>query len=426
MGPAPGKVDHSVVLVEQEATTAQVVTSAAPTARPVPYHNLWQRIASQLTYHDIDNERVARERARYLSEPDYLAVVSERARPYLYHIVEQVEERDMPMEIALLPAVESSFNAWAYSPDHAAGLWQIIPSTADHLGLERNWWYDGRRDLQAATTTALDYLTGLHEDLGEDWLVALAAYNSGKGRVLKERRKNRRRGQGDDFWSLDLPRETRAYVPRLLALSSILASPETWGVSLPELPNQPAFTEVRPEGQIELARAASLAGTDLASLRALNPGYLRWATPPADHYTLLVPVGAGARFSEGLTQLAPEQRVQWYHYQIERGDTLSDLARAFRTDVGAIMAVNGLMNTRIRAGDSLLIPRGEAYASSLAMAETGSTSRRLGYRVRSGDSLYRIAGRFNVTIGEIVQWNSLDPGKYLQPGQRLTLYVDDR
>jgi membrane-bound lytic murein transglycosylase D len=297
-----------------------------------------------------------------------------------------------------------------------------MPATGRHLGLELGWWYDGRRDLRDSTRVALDYLESLHELFDEDWLLALAAYNSGKGRVARARKANREKGLPTDYWSLKLPRETRNYVPKLIALSQIVAYPNAFDVTFPQVPNKPAFDVADTGGQLEMSRAAELAGIEMSTLRSLNPGQLRWATSPDMPAELLLPVGTAAHFELQVARLTPEDRVQWQHYRIERGDSLIRIANKFDTEVGLLREVNGVRGSMIRAGDTLMIPKGGAWSASLAMATTGETKER-GYRVRRGDSLYVIADKFDVSINDIVTWNALDPGKYLQPGQKLTLYV---
>jgi membrane-bound lytic murein transglycosylase D len=361
-------------------------------------------------------------RERFLAQPDYLPVISQRASLYLYYIVEEVERRGMPMEIALLPMVESTMNPFAYSSERAAGLWQIIPATAEHYGLERNWWYDGRKDVRASTDFALNYLERLHAEFEDDWMLALAAYNSGKGRVGRARKSAAQKGLATDYWSLSLPRETRYYVPKLIALAQIFGEPDSYGVEIPTVSNSPAFEVGYTGGQIELLRAAELADVELSTLRDLNPGQLRWASAPDQAPELLLPLGTEGQFSLGVASLTEEDRVRWQHYRIQRGDSLIRIAKKFDTDVGLLREANGIRGSMIRAGDTLMIPYGSAWSQSLAMLDK-QPSQATGYRVRQGDSLYRIAGKFNVTIDQIISWNSLDPSAYLQPGQRLTLYV---
>jgi len=329
----------------------------------------------------------------------------------------------MPIEIAMLPFVESAMNPFAVSNQRAAGLWQIMPGTADDLGVRRDWWFDGRLDVRDSTTHALDYLEAMNADFDGDWLLALAAYNSGKGRVLRAIKRNKSKGLPTDYWSLELPRETRRYVPRLIALSTIVAFNEALNVSLPAIPNSPAFAAIDTAGQVEMLRAAELAGLELVELRSFNPGQLRWATAPNGDGKLLVPVSIADSLADKLSGLPDSERVTWQHYRIRRGDSLIRIAKNFDTQVGLLREVNNLNGNFIRAGDTLMIPDSTAWQQSLALAESGSTGVRRGYKVRRGDSLYEIATRFDVTIDNIISWNKLDPGRYLQPGQLLTLFL---
>ncbi len=356
-----------------------------------------------------------------MSQPGYLPDVSERGSLYLYYIVEEVQKRDMPMEIALVPLVESTLDPFAYSPGRAAGLWQIMPATGEHLGLEQTWWFDGRRAVRDSTRVALDYLEQLHTEFDNDWLLALAAYNAGEGRVARARKANLEKGLPTDFWSLDLPNETRRYVPKVLALSQIVAEPENHAVLLPPVADAPAFEVAEIGGQIDLARAAELADVSLETLRELNPGQLRSATAPSQSQELLVPFGTGARLQEELAQLTPADWVRWHSYTIRPGDSLAGIAKKFHTNVGVLRRVNGIAGSSIHAGRSLMIPGGD-WAPGLSITE-GPQRPATPYKVRRGDSLYRIAGKYKVSVDDIVAWNSLDPRKYLKPGQTLKLHV---
>jgi membrane-bound lytic murein transglycosylase D len=387
-----------------------------------PPADLWERVRRDLTWQSIHNSQVGKARDGYLRQSTYLPVVADRASLYLYYIVEEVDKRGIPMEIALLPLVESTLDPFASSSANAAGLWQIMPATGRHLGLEQDWWYDGRRDLRDSTRIALDYLEALHAQFDEDWLLALAAYNSGKGRVARARKANRDKGLPTDYWSIKLPRETRNYVPKLIALTQIVAYPEAFSVTIPTVANAPAFEIAGTGGQLEMSRAAELAGIELDTLRELNPGQLRWATSPDMPPELLLPIGTRAHFANGIASLTADDRVQWQYYRIERGDNLIGIAKRFDTQVGLLREVNGIRGSMIRAGKTLMIPKGNAWASSLAMAASIEPTAR-GYRVRQGDSLHRIAGKFNVSIDDIISWNTLQRDQYLQPGQKLTLYV---
>ncbi len=393
--------------------------------RPVaPPNDVWERIRRQLSFHTMHNAQIGAAREHYLRQSRYLELIGPRAERYLYYLVTEVERRDLPIELALLPLVESALNPFAFSNQRAAGLWQFMPATADYLGMRRDWWYDARLDVRDSTRYALDYLQALNKDFGGDWLLTLAAYNAGKGRVQRAIKRNTARGLETDYWSLELPRETRHYVPRLIALSTLIAFEEALELSLPEVPNHPVFSPVPTGGQIEMLRVAELAEIDLLELRRFNPGQLRWATAPGGSDEILVPVHAATQVRNAMAELPESDRVTWQHYRIRRGDSLITIAKRFDTQVGLLRAVNNINGNLIRAGDTLMIPNSAAWQESLAMAENSRTGVRRGYRVRRGDSLYEIATRFKITIDDIIAWNDLDPDRYLQPGQSLTLYLD--
>ena len=384
--------------------------------------DLWARIRNGMQWEIPDNRQVREARAYYLAQEGYFEAITERGALYLHYIVQEIERRDMPMELALLPLVESSLNPFALSSQQAMGLWQIMPATGQNLGLDSDWWYDGRRDLRQSTAAALDYLEYLHASLEGDWLLAVAAYNGGVGRVGRAVLGNSAHGRRTDFWSLPLPAETRIYVPRLLALSSLLGEPDAWELALPPLANAPAFVPVPTGGQIELARAAELADVDLLVLQALNPGHLRWATSPAVTELLLPPERAEL-FRERLARLSPEERVSWQHYQVKRGDTLLRIAQTFNTRVDLLREANNIQDSMIREGATLLIPQGGYAAASLPGQSVAAQLEARDYKVRRGDSLYRIAGRFKVKVEDLIAWNSLNSRGTIYPGQQLTVYV---
>lgn len=407
--------------VQHQATQRESLAPALIASHRPPA-DLWERMRRDFTWLDeVEHTRINRARRDILAQPRYLPVAAERAELYLHYIVEEVNRRGLPMELALLPLVESMLNPFASSPSRAAGLWQIMPRTGKSLALEQDWWFDGRRDVRESTRAALDYLESLHRRFDGDWMLALAAYNAGKGRVAKAQRRNANAGQATDYWSLSLPAETRAYVPKILALSQIISEPERYGTVLDPVPNRPAFEVAVTGGQVELYRAAKLSGMETATLRALNPGHLRWATSPNPPFELLVPVGTASTFEAALSTLSEADRVSWRYYKIQQGDSLIRIARLHDTQVTLLREVNGIRGSRIRAGDTLLIPQGERWEQSLALVEKNAREPR-GYRVKRGDSLSRIAGKFKVSIRDLIAWNSLDPKKFLQPGQKLTLY----
>jgi membrane-bound lytic murein transglycosylase D len=398
--------------------------------------NVWQRVQSQLGLHALEHQRIDVERRWYQRNPDYMRRVSARAAPYLHYVVTEVEQRGMPMELALLPIMESAYDPFAYSHGRAAGLWQIIPGTGRDLGLTQDWWYDGRRDIRASTDAALNYLGELAQAFDGDWLKALAAYNAGKRRVNNAVAVNRNNGRNTDFWSLKLPTETRNYVPRLLALSQIIAEPHRYGMMLTPTADQPYFGVVDTGSQIDLVQAASLANIDIETLYQLNPGFNRWATSPQGPHELLLPIENLADFTLGFADLDPTQRVEWERYTIRSGDAMSLIARKFNTEAGLIREVNGLSGNKIRAGDTLMIPTASAaldvYALSTDVRLANKQRRadkqqrgrgtRLDYRVKAGDSFWLIARRHGVSSRQLAQWNGLAVRDPIHPGQTLVIW----
>ncbi len=461
--------------------------------------DLWHRLRQNYGLPDSDHPGVKADQAWYAKHPDYLLRVTERAHPYLYFILEEVEARGMPSEIALLPIVESAFLPFAYSHGRAAGIWQFIPSTGAYFGLKQNWWYDGRRDVYASTLAALTYLQRLHKTFDGDWLLALAAYNSGSGTVSRAIRKNKRSGKPTDYWNLDLPKETKGYVPKLLALSNLVAKPDAFNVKFTPIPNEHYFEKVETGGQIDLALAAELAEISTDHLYNLNPGFNRWATDPDGPHHLLLPKENAAIFTQALSQLPENKRVKWVRHVIQPGESLLLIAKKYQTSVALLKESNKISGNMIRAGKHLLVPTATRSLNSYrqtaeirkksiqqrkqdghkithtvkggdtlwdisrkhkigvkelakwnAMAPRdplkpgqqlviwrskpplsaqfingpGTPLQNVKYRVRQGDSLSRIAQKFSVTVADLKRWNSLNTQKYLQPGQRITLYVD--
>jgi len=272
------------VFTEDEAGLSHLIEESHPdaiepdTGTEIKYDNIWLKLANGFEFDVPENSRIAKQRDYYLRHPNYLKQVSKRAEPFLFLIVEQIEDKNLPLELALLPVVESTFDPFAYSPASASGLWQFMPATGERFGLQQDWWYDGRRDVYASTTAALRYMDILHNYLGDDWLYAFAAYNSGEGRVQRAVQKNKKANKPVDYWSLSLPKETENYVPKLLALVDILRNHEKYGVELPYIANEQALTYVDTKSQLDLAYAAELANLTVAEIQLLNPAFNHWAT----------------------------------------------------------------------------------------------------------------------------------------------------
>ena len=407
----------------RDAPEPEAVASASP-ALPGPKPDIWERMRPQFAIPRPPLTRIQRQADWFRRNPDYFDRVAERSRDYLPYIVHEAERRGIPVELALLPVVESAFQPFAYSRARASGLWQFIPSTARLYGLRINWWYDGRRDLVASTSAAFEYLQKLHRDFDEDWLLAVAAYNWGEGNLRRAIARNRKRGEPIDFWSLKVPLETRTYVPRWLAVCDIVAQPDHYGMTLRRVPDEVTFRIVEVNGQIDLARAAELANVSLERLYRLNAGYRRWATEPKGPQRLLVPASSAEAFAGKVALLSQEYRSDWSHHVVRAGDTLSELAVRYGTSVASLVRENRLKGTLIRVGERLLIPgRPTGTGGGLASADVRiagheSASR---HRVRKGESLWLIARRYGVPVANLVAWNRLDPEAWLMPGQTLRL-----
>ncbi|MGH8270596.1 MAG: transglycosylase SLT domain-containing protein, partial [Steroidobacteraceae bacterium] len=280
----------AATLPPAEAPTPPPPAPPPQAAAPVQYADLFSRIRAGFVLPDPDEAPIDRQLNWYASNPDYLQRAFGRADMYLYYIVTQLETRHMPLELALLPVIESAFQPYAYSRARAAGLWQFIPGTGSRFGLKQDWWYDGRRDVVASTNAALDYLQALHDEFNGDWLLAIAAYNCGELAVEHAVQVNQAEGRPIDFWHLRLPRETEAYVPKLLAMKRLVEDPAKYGLAFTAIPNQPYFARVNTQGQINLQVAAQIAGITAEEVYELNPAFHRWATDPTGPFYLLMPV----------------------------------------------------------------------------------------------------------------------------------------
>jgi len=389
--------------------------------------NLWDRIATGLSISpDRENSRVLSELNWYVENQPYFDRIATRATPFLYWIVEEVQSRQLPLELALVPIVESAFDPSAYSSEHAVGLWQFMGATADSYGIQRDWWYDGRRDPITSTAAALDYLQFLYQRFDNDWLLALAAYNAGEGNVRRAIRRNLSDHKPIDFWALNLPRETSEHVPKILAIAAIIENPSAYGIELPKIPNQPYLEIVNLEFQIDLERAAKAAAVSRVELESLNPGYLRWATHPDGPYHIAVPVQKAVSLRTNIASIPVDQRVTWDQYSIKPGDTLSGIARGYNSHVEILQKINNLKGTRIVAGQTLLIPRsGNIDLSNIPTLSSAIDTPSVpnSYRVRRGDNLWAIARKFNLRSVEIANWNNIDTNALLHPGQILVLHT---
>ena len=391
--------------------------------RTVAAEDIWQRIRHGFAMPNLDNALVRRKTREYASSPEYLQRMLQRSRIYIFHIVEELEKRGLPTELALLPMVESAFNPMAYSPAHASGLWQFIPGTGRRFDLQQNWWYDGRRDVVDSTTAALDYLTKIYAMHG-DWHLALASYNWGENAVARAIAKNRKARKPTDYSSLKMPRETQHYVPKLQALKNILANPALYGIDLSPVPNEPYFTVVKEAPDIDLALAAKLAEMPVEAFVALNPGFSRPLIRSSAGSRIVLPADRVGVFHENLAKQDRDSLVSWQVYEPKRGETLATIAKKHGLSLDELKRVNGVAKQSSRIPPVLVVPidpEATQAAASLPIMYAAPIPERGAVRhvhvVKRGDTLSSIAARYRVRVPDLKRWN--DSSRFLQIGQKI-------
>lgn len=376
------------------------------------------------------SHRIAKRLSWYEKHPQHIGIVAQRGELYLHYILEKLDERGLPHELALIPMAESGFDPFAYSHATASGLWQFMPETGKYLGLEQNWWYDGRRDVTASTEAALNYLTLLNKQFKGDWLLTLAAYNGGQGNVRKAIKRNRKKGKPTDYWSLQLPKETQHYIPKILALKEIILRPDIHNVTLPSIANAPYFALAQINSQLDLAHAAKLANVDIDEIYQLNPGFNQWATSPDGPHSLVVPATQYDSFIQALQAVPNNERVTWQRYTIKKGDNLTSIAQKYHINTQALQEINNLKNHNIIAGKTLLVPQtnqdNHFYILSSAQRfknqQNRNKGRRTEYTVKSGDSLWTIARQHKTNTHTLARWNNISPRDTLRINQKLIIW----
>jgi membrane-bound lytic murein transglycosylase D len=433
--PAPQRPAPAEVPAAPVPATPRLEPHAGATTQA----DILDRIRSGFALTDVNHRAVDREVDWYLGQPEYLDRIFQRGARYLHYIVGEIDRRGMPMELALLPVVESAFNPVAYSRSRASGLWQFIPSTGKHYGLQQTWWVDERRDVIKSTDAALTYLQYLSQYFNGDWFLAIAAYNGGEGTVSRAVARNAGAGRPTDFFNLDLRAETRNYVPKLLAIRRIVSNPRAYGLAFAPIPDAPFFEIVDPGRQVHLGQAAIAAGISRDDLFALNPAYNRMMTPPHGPHKLLLPVANAAQLRASLASDpkaamfaadAIGEPVTTDRHVVQRGDTLSTISRRYGVPVAALREANGLGGSTIHPGQSLLIPGGLAATATVAesrsdianlLPERQAAARSSSHKVRSGDTLWGIARRYGVTVPQLAAVNGLSTQSTLRAGMRLRI-----
>ncbi len=352
--PSPPSARTAEIAPSLEVETAPI-TPIIRTAQPEPPQNLWTRIGKGYAMAPMQNDLVRDWEHWYSSRPDYVARMIDRSSRFLFHIVEEVEKRGMPTEIALLPMIESAYNPVAYSRSHASGIWQFIPSTGKDFGLRQNWWYDGRRDILAATNAALDYLQKLYGMFG-DWNLALASYNWGEGAVGRAMERNRAKGLPTDYESLTVPGETRNYLPKLIAVKNIISNPAKYGLTLADVPNTPYFATVTVRKHIDIQLAAKFAEMPLTEFKFLNPGHNKPIIRAGEAERIVLPKDKVATFRSNFDK-HEQPLASWQAILFGKGDKPEKLAAKHGMTLAELKEVNGLATQRkLLVGQPLLVP----------------------------------------------------------------------
>ena len=405
-----------------QSTIANIDVSTAP--RP----DLWQRMRNGFAMPDLANPAAQDKTAWYGARPEYLKRSFERARPFLFHIVEEIERRGMPTELALLPLVESAYNARAVSTAQAAGMWQFIPATGKRYNLKQDWWRDDRRDILLSTNAALDYLQSLHAMFG-DWHLALAAYNWGEGAVSRAIEKARARGEPTDYANLKMPAETAGYVPKLQAVKNLVMKPELFGLVLPNVPNAPYIATITKTRDIDVKVAAKMAGIPVEEFNALNPSHNRPVIPGANRATIVLPADKVDTFRQNLESNQDKPLSTWQTYLVKAGETVERIATRFGMDLTALRSINSLTaRSRVAPGHMLLVARPDAAAEvsltpgSFAVPAAVPEERtvRSSHVVAKGETLMAVSRKFKLSVTDIKRINHLKVDT-VRPGQKLII-----
>ncbi len=409
------EIDDTVTNL-QDINSEEQILALDQSLETIPFdNNIWLRIQAGYAMPEITSKHTTKFENWYASRPEYIEAMMARSAKYLFYVVEEVEKRGMPTEIALLPMIESAYNPKAYSRSHAAGIWQFIPSTGKHFGLKQNWWVDNRRHVTEATQAALDYLQKLHDMFGS-WDLALAAYNAGEGTVGRAIARNQRAGLPTDYLSLRLPPETEQYVPKLQAIKNIVTNPEQYGLAIATIANQAYFAEIDPPHQIDAKLAAELAGITDEEFALLNPSYNRPVVASKNNaHKLLLPVSAIDTFQTNLNS-HDESLISWKVYQAKSGEYVRNIAKKFNISTTQLRRINDLpSNQTISKSLNLLVPDQSPEANTINVAKLADqkikseriTSRTVTHKIKRGETLSILARKYGTNTKALMKINRL-------------------
>ncbi len=409
---APAADSGQVPLADDDATATMVDPISLDPKALARFGDLWAHLNASHAISVDDNPRIHTQLAWFMGHQTYVDRMTARASRYLAYTVAQAEARHMPIELALLPIIESAYDPFAVSSAQAAGIWQFVPGTAQVYGLRQSWWHDGRRDILDSTAAAYTFLADLYRKY-HDWNLVLAAYNAGPGIVDRAIARNQAANLPSDYWSLDLPAETMAYVPRFLAVVDIVRHADRYGVHLTPIIDQPYFRVISLSKPIDL-KAAAKAGCDAQELTLLNPGLKHAASDPQGPLRLLVPAQTSASFDLALQQLPAPERMLTQRYRVRHGDTIYHIARHFDMDVAQLLSLNHLHHLRLHRGQVLEV-----------MAQNGDTPQATRQehhlRLHHRESIAHLARRLHISATRLAEWNDTTPHHLLRAGSVITI-----
>jgi len=400
--------------VDNELSSSLVVGSETD-------NDLWDITRENFEFTDsYNNPRVLSEIKYYSSYPPHLLKVSAQAEPFYHYILNEILDRGMPAEVAVLPVIESLYDPTAYSTSKASGIWQFIPSTATYLGIEINDWYDGRRDVITSTQTALDYLESLNKRFDGDWMLTFAAYNGGGGTVSKAMRKNREKGLPTDYWSLNLPKETTNYVPKILAISALIQDPEQYDLVLPSIANEAYFKEITVKRPINLNKLASLSKVDQEDITMLNAGFLKNITLLSGTHKLLVPIENSEIIVTNVATLEQDSPFELARHKVKNGDVLGRIATRYGSSIKMIKELNNMSSSKIRVGKTLLIPMLDASNNNSQLVASNSKGHKI-HKINNGDTFWGLARRHNTSVKKLLSANGLSENTTLRIGSSIKI-----
>ncbi len=390
------------------------------------FSSIWDKLNAGFCLDNVYSSRIEREKEWFMKNKQFLYRSIDRAKPFLYHVIKELENRNLPYELALLPIVESGYQPYAHSPSKAAGIWQFIPPTAKEYRLTKNWWYDGRRDILSSTKAATHFLSDMHRHFKKDWLLAIASYNTGAGKVGRSMSKAKYVIGKTSFWDLNLPRETEIYVPKLLALRDIMANPKSYGIKLPKLSNQPQTGFVKIYNPIDFYTLSVLSDVNIETLYFLNPGFSAWYIMPSMQDRILLPLNKIKKFNERYKKYRTIMFKEKIHI-VQKGDTLSGISKQYNVKVKALMVKNSLNSDLILVNQKLRLPIKTTVTDkntiSIGNYEHLVMDKTFHYfhTVKRYDNWYRIAKFYDVNLKSLLSWNNADKNTKLFVGNKVKI-----